>query len=131
MAGGAEPFLEALGRRTLLLDGAMGTEIQKLDPGQADFPDGRDGFNDGLVLTRPEWILRIHESYLGAGADCIETNTFGSNRIKLDEYGFGGPDRGDQRDGGPPGVQGRVAGARRGTGQQVRGRLDGPHRVPA
>ena len=89
MADGAEPFLEALGRRTLLLDGAMGTEIQKLDPGQADFPDGRDGFNDGLVLTRPEWVLRIHESYLEAGADCIETNTFGSNRIKLDEYGFG------------------------------------------
>ena len=89
MAAGTEPFLEALGRRVLLLDGAMGTEIQKLNPAQADFPDGRDGFNDGLVLTRPEWVLRIHESYLDAGADCVETNTFGSNRIKLEEYGFG------------------------------------------
>lgn len=88
LAGG-ETFLEALGRRVLVFDGAMGTEIQKRDPVQGDFPDGRDGFNDGLVLTRPEWILRIHEAYLEAGADCIETNTFGSNRIKLDEYGFG------------------------------------------
>ena len=86
---GKEPFLEALKSRVLLFDGAMGTEIQKLDPGPDDFPDGKDGFNDGLTLTRPEWILGIHCRYLEAGADCIETNTFGSNRIKLDEYGFG------------------------------------------
>ncbi len=89
-AGGAFPFLEALKEKVLLFDGAMGTEIQGLDPSSADFPDGRDGFNDGLVLTRPEWIRGIHEGYLRAGADCVETNTFGSNRIKLDEYGFGG-----------------------------------------
>ena len=87
--GEKEPFLEAMGRRVLLFDGAMGTEIQKLDPRPEDFPDGRDGFNDGLILTHPEWIKKIHTSYLQAGADCIETNTFGSNRIKLDEYGFG------------------------------------------
>ena len=84
-----EPFLDALKRRILLFDGAMGTEIQKLDPKPEDFPDGKDGFNDGLVLTHPEWIRQIHRSYLDAGADCIETNSFGSNRIKLDEYGFG------------------------------------------
>ena len=84
-----EPFLDALKHRTLLFDGAMGTEIQKLDPKPGDFPDGKDGFNDGLVLTHPEWIRQIHRSYLDAGADCIETNSFGSNRIKLDEYGFG------------------------------------------
>ena len=41
------------------------------------------------MLTHPEWIRQIHRSYLDAGADCIETNSFGSNRIKLDEYGFG------------------------------------------
>ncbi|MDC8438278.1 MAG: homocysteine S-methyltransferase family protein, partial [Candidatus Nitrosotenuis sp.] len=46
-------------------------------------------FNDGLILTRPEWIKKIHRSYLEAGADCIETNSFGSNKIKLDEYGYG------------------------------------------
>lgn len=68
----------------------MGTEIQKLNPAPEDFPDGKDGFNDGLILTRPEWIKKIHRSYLEAGADCIETNTFGSNRFKLEEYGYGG-----------------------------------------
>ncbi|AIF85014.1 cobalamin-dependent methionine synthase I [Candidatus Nitrososphaera evergladensis SR1] len=84
-----EPFLEAAKKRRLLFDGAMGTEIQKLSPRPEDFPNGKDGFNDGLVLTRPEWIKNIHRSYLKAGADCIETNTFGSNKFKLEEYGYG------------------------------------------
>ena len=84
-----EPFLEALDKKILLFDGAMGTEIQKLEPKPEDFPDNKDGFNDGLILTKPEWIKKIHKSYLEAGADCIETNSFGSNKLKLDEYGFG------------------------------------------
>lgn len=84
-----ESFLEAMGKRILLCDGAMGTEIQKFDPKPEDFPDGKDGFNDGLVETKPQWIKKIHKSYLDAGADCIETNSFGSNKLKLDEYGFG------------------------------------------
>ena len=67
----------------------MGTEIQKLKPKPEDFPNNKDGFNDGLVLSRPEWIENIHRRYLEAGSDCIETNTFGSNQIKLQEYGFG------------------------------------------
>jgi len=82
-------FLDALKHRILLFDGAMGTEIQKFNPKPEDFPDGKDGFNDGLILTHPEWIKKIHRSYLDAGADCIETNSFGSNKIKLDEYGYG------------------------------------------
>lgn len=82
-------FLDAARERVLLFDGAMGTEIQKFDPKQEDFPDGKDGFNDGLILTQPEWIKKIHRSYLEAGADCIETNSFGSNKLKLDEYGYG------------------------------------------
>jgi 5-methyltetrahydrofolate--homocysteine methyltransferase len=85
-----EPFLEAATKKRLLFDGAMGTEIQKLNPHPEDFPESKDGFNDGLILTRPEWIKKIHRSYLEAGADCIETNTFGSNKFKLDEYGYGG-----------------------------------------
>ncbi len=84
-----EPFLDALQKRVLLFDGAMGTEIQKFDPKPEDFPNSQDGFNDGLVITHPEWIKQIHRNYLDAGADCIETNSFGSNKIKLDEYGFG------------------------------------------
>ncbi len=84
-----EPFAEAARKKRLLFDGAMGTEIQKLSPRPEDFPDGKDGFNDGLIFTRPEWIKGIHRSYLEAGADCIETNTFGSNKFKLEEYGYG------------------------------------------
>jgi len=82
-------FLDAVNHNVLLFDGAMGTEIQKFDPKPEDFPDGKDGFNDGLILTRPDWIKKIHRSYLDAGADCIETNSFGSNKLKLDEYGYG------------------------------------------
>jgi 5-methyltetrahydrofolate--homocysteine methyltransferase len=84
-----QSFIEAIQKRILLFDGAMGTEIQKLNPQIEDFPDKKDGFNDGLILSRPEWIKQIHRNYLKAGADCIETNTFGSNKFKLEEYGYG------------------------------------------
>jgi 5-methyltetrahydrofolate--homocysteine methyltransferase len=83
------PLSELLKKKILLFDGAMGTEIQKLNPKPEDFPDGKDGFNDGLSFTRPEWIKNIHRGYLNAGADCIETNTFGSNKLKLEEYEYG------------------------------------------
>lgn len=82
-------FLDAMQEKILLFDGAMGTEIQRFNPKPEDFPDGKDGFNDGLILTHPEWIKKIHRNYLEAGADCIETNSFGSNKLKLDEYGYG------------------------------------------
>ena len=84
-----DSFIETAKKRVLLFDGAMGTEIQRLNPKPEDFPDGKEGFNDGLNLSRPKWIKQIHRSYLEAGADCIETNTFGSNRFKLAEYGYG------------------------------------------
>jgi 5-methyltetrahydrofolate--homocysteine methyltransferase len=84
----SEGFIEDCEKRVLLFDGAMGTEIQQINPKLEDFPDKKDGFNDGLILSRPEWIRQIHLSYLSAGADCIETNTFGSNKLKLKEYGF-------------------------------------------
>jgi 5-methyltetrahydrofolate--homocysteine methyltransferase len=83
------PLSELMRQRIVLFDGAMGTEIQKLNPKPEDFPDGKDGFNDGLSFTRPEWIKNIHRNYLKVGADCIETNTFGSNKLKLEEYGYG------------------------------------------
>jgi 5-methyltetrahydrofolate--homocysteine methyltransferase len=86
----AETFIEAINDRVLLFDGAMGTEIQTLNLEASSFPDNKEGFNDGLVLSKPELIKKIHRSYLRAGADCIETNTFGSNELKLREYGFGG-----------------------------------------
>ena len=79
----------ALARRILLLDGAMGTAIQAyaLDPEDFGGPS-LEGCNEHLVLTRPDVIGEIHHGYLDAGADIIETNTFGGTRIVLAEYGL-------------------------------------------
>lgn len=68
--------------RILILDGAMGTMIQKYSPVQ-------DGNNDRLNLDAPEVIARIHTEYIEAGADIIETNTFSSNRISQNGLGLG------------------------------------------
>lgn len=87
------PLLEALAERVLVFDGAMGTQIQNADLTVADFThDGvhLDGCNEILNLTRPEVIQAIHERYLDAGADLIETNTFGSTSIVLAEYDIEG-----------------------------------------
>ena len=78
-----EPFLDAMKNRILLFDGAMGTEIQRYDPKPEDFPNNQDGFNDGLVITHPEWIKQIHRNYLDAGADCIETNSLALIKLNL------------------------------------------------
>lgn len=67
----------------------MGTEIQKFNPSQNDYLNNKEGFNDSLNFTRPEWIESIHRNYINAGSDCIETNTFGSNKLKLEEFGLG------------------------------------------
>jgi len=78
---------EALKQRILILDGAMGTMIQQVDLTGEDFGgEDLDGCNEMLVLTRPEIIQRIHEEYLEAGADLIETNTFGATSVVLAEY---------------------------------------------
>lgn len=82
-------FLSELNNRILLFDGAMGTEIQKFSPKESDYLNNKDGFNDSLNFTRPEWIRKIHFNYIEAGSECIETNTFGSNKLKLEEFGEG------------------------------------------
>lgn len=82
-------FLDDLNNKILLFDGAMGTEIQRYQPKQEDYLDSKEGFNDSLNFTRPHWIKEIHKKYINAGADCIETNTFGSNKLKLEEFGLG------------------------------------------
>jgi 5-methyltetrahydrofolate--homocysteine methyltransferase len=69
----------------LVLDGGMGTGVQERNLTDADF-NGLDGCNEILVLTRPDVILEIHGDYLRAGADIIETNTFGAAAIVLAEY---------------------------------------------
>ncbi|MDF1521781.1 MAG: methionine synthase [Trueperaceae bacterium] len=91
------PILAHLRRRVLVLDGAMGTMIQRegLDEAAfrgerfADHPRDLKGANDLLVLTRPDLIRGIHTAYLAAGADLIETNTFNATRLGLAEYGLG------------------------------------------
>ena len=77
----------ALARRILVVDGAMGTQIQARNLGPDDF-GGADyeGCNEYLNLTRPEVIADIHRAYLDAGADIIETNTFGATAVVLGEY---------------------------------------------
>lgn len=78
---------DALQRRILLLDGAMGTMIQQEDLSPDDFGgEELEGCNEMLVLTRPDVIQGIHEAYLKAGADLIETNTFGATSVVLADY---------------------------------------------
>lgn len=82
---------QALEERILVLDGAMGTAIQSYSLSAEDFGGPNyEGCNEHLVLTRPDVIAAIHRGYLEAGADLIETNTFGGTRIVLGEYGLEG-----------------------------------------
>ncbi len=76
-----------LEKKILILDGAMGTLIQQEDLTAEDFGgEDLDGCNEMLNLTRPNLILSMHEKYLEAGADIIETNTFGATSVVLAEY---------------------------------------------
>jgi len=92
--GAALPAI--LQQRIAIIDGAMGTMIQRHRLTEADFRDEalRDhpkdlkGNNDLLVLTRPDVVREIHDQYLAAGADIIETNTFGATSIAQEDYGL-------------------------------------------
>ncbi|KRE48956.1 methionine synthase [Paenibacillus sp. Soil724D2] len=80
---------EQMQKKILILDGAMGTMIQQANLTADDFGgEELDGCNEMLVLTRPDIILDIHEAYLAAGSDMIETNTFGATTVVLAEYGL-------------------------------------------
>ena len=87
---------EILSRRIAILDGAMGTMIQRYKLTEADYrgerfrdhPKDLKGNNELLQFTRPDVIGEIHEKYLAAGADIIETNTFGATRVAQDDYGL-------------------------------------------
>src|ERR671934_1206204 len=76
-----QPFLDALNQRVLVCDGAMGTML---------YAKGifiNKSF-EALNLTQPDLVAAVHEEYVRAGADIIETNTFGANRIKLGSFGI-------------------------------------------
>ncbi|MDH3200907.1 MAG: methionine synthase [Myxococcales bacterium] len=96
IASTTQRLLELLAERILFFDGAMGTMIQRAGLGEKDFrsdrfidhPGSLKGNNDLLVLTRPDVIRGIHEQYLDAGADIIETNTFNANAFSQADYGL-------------------------------------------
>lgn len=87
-------LFDALSKRILVLDGAMGTLIQQAGPEEEDFrgdtfsdhPSPLKGNNDLLSITRPDLIQSIHERYLQAGSDIVETNTFSATRIAQADY---------------------------------------------
>ncbi len=87
---------EAVTRRILILDGAMGTMIKRYKLGEADFRGQRfashakpqKGNSDVLVLTQPDIISAIHRAYFEAGADIVETNTFTATWIAQADYGL-------------------------------------------
>ena len=82
-------YLDALARGPLVFDGAMGTNIQRAHLGAPDFGgDALVGCNDHLVLTRPDVIRGIHESFLAVGCDVVETCTFQSTPRRLGEWGI-------------------------------------------
>lgn len=91
-----ETFIKHLQERILILDGAMGTMIQRYKLSEADyrgtrfadFPGSLKGNNDLLCLTQPDIIASIERQYLDAGADIISTNTFNANFISMEDYGM-------------------------------------------
>ena len=75
------PIQEQLKKKIMILDGAMGTMIQQENLTAEDFgSEDLDGCNEILCVTRPDVIRKIHEAYFAAGADMIETNTFGDHK---------------------------------------------------
>ena len=92
----AQDLPAALSQRIVIIDGAMGTMIQRYKLSEADYrgsrfvdhPQDVKGNNELLQLTRPAVIREIHDQYLAAGADLIETNTFGATSIAQEDYGL-------------------------------------------
>ena len=82
-------LLQAFEERVLVMDGATGTALQRLDLTAEDFGGPElEGCNEVLVATRPQKVIALHETYLRAGADVVETDTFGATPLVLAEYGL-------------------------------------------
>lgn len=85
-----ELLRQELSKRILILDGGMGTMLQRQNLTAADFGgEAYEGCNEQLAVTKPSAIASVHEQYLKAGADIVETCTFGSTPMVMDEYGLG------------------------------------------
>src|SRR5258707_15885702 len=88
-SGAEHPFLTALLERVLVFDGAFGTWMQGHDLGPDDFGgEALEGCNEMLVLTRPDFVTEMHESFFRVGVDAVETATFGAFPLVLKEYGI-------------------------------------------
>src|SRR5882724_1011588 len=107
MPNASHPFTALLQKRVVVLDGAMGTTLQRLGLSEADYRGerfrnwkGKDlkGAIELLLLTKPEAVERVHEEYLRAGADVIETNTFSATTIGLQEFLFDGKPNNGRKD---------------------------------
>ncbi|MGA2395025.1 MAG: methionine synthase [Candidatus Lustribacter sp.] len=84
------PYLEALARRVLVFDGALGTEFMARELDEGAFGGAAyHGCHEALVLNSPHLVTAMHEQYLEAGCDVLETDSFTASRLKLDEYGLG------------------------------------------
>src|SRR5437868_1822695 len=107
MPNTSHPFAALLQKRVVVLDGAMGTTLQRLGLSETDYRGerfrnwkGKDlkGAIELLLLTKPEAVERVHEEYLRAGADVIETNTFSATTIGLHEFLFDGKPNDGRKD---------------------------------
>lgn len=84
-----QALLDALNTRILVLDGAMGTMLQQKNPTMADWGGpAYENCSENLLFTHPDWIRDIHRAYYAAGADMVETNSFGGHSITLGEFGL-------------------------------------------
>src|SRR5438067_901467 len=107
MPNASHPFAALLQKRVVVLDGAMGTTLHRLGLTEADYRGerfrnwkGKDlkGAIELLLLTKPEAVERVHEEYLRAGADVIETNTFSATTSGLQEFLFDGKPNNGRKD---------------------------------
>src|ERR671937_1697845 len=98
-------FMQALRGRVLVFDGAMGTMLQAAGLSLDDY-QGKEGCSEILCATRPDVVKGIHAAYLAAGADAVETNSFGSSAIVLGEYGLADQGVALNRPAAPPAPQG-------------------------
>src|SRR5919206_5294866 len=80
-------FMQALRERVLVFDGAMGTMLQAAGLSLDDY-QGKEGCSEILCVSRPDVVKGVHAAYLEAGADAVETNSFGASAVVLAEYGI-------------------------------------------
>ena len=85
----ARDYLDTVKRRVVIFDGGMGATLEQFDLTQEDYMGLQGKCHEALVLNRPDVIEGVHSSFIEAGADVLETDTFQASHLKLDEWGLG------------------------------------------